>query len=103
MDLTYSPAERTFQRALRTWLKRNIPKRQRDERPMEWGDPRRLARAKAWQRKAHGAGYLALAGPAGQGGGGSAALGQPIVLAGAGPARAPGPGGVKGGRRGGFG
>src|SRR5437879_3864921 len=90
MDLTYSPAERTFQRALRTWLKRNIPKRQRDERPMEWGDPRRLALAKAWQRKVHGAGYLALAWPPEYGGQGADVMRQTIVNEEMVRARAPG-------------
>src|SRR5437762_2166158 len=90
MDLTYSPAERTFQRALRTWLKRNIPKRQRDERHMEWGDPRRLALAKAWQRKVHGAGYLALAWPPEYGGQGADVMRQTIVNEEMVRARAPG-------------
>ena len=90
MDLTYSPAERTFQRAVRTWLKRNIPKRQRDERPMEWGDPRRLALAKAWQRKVHEAGYLALAWPPEYGGQGADVMRQTIVNEEMVRARAPG-------------
>src|SRR5712692_7533805 len=90
MDLTYSPAERTFQRALRTWLKRNVPKRQRDERPMEWGDPRRLALAKAWQRKVHEAGYLALAWPPEYGGQGADVMRQTIVNEEMVRARAPG-------------
>src|SRR5213593_985015 len=79
MDLTYSPAERTFQRAVRTWLRRNVPKRQRDERPTEWGDPRRLAQAKAWQRKVHAAGYLALAWAREYGGQGADVMRQTIV------------------------
>jgi len=90
MDLTYSPAERTFQRAVRTWLKRNVPKRQRDERPMEWGDPRRLAQAKAWQRKVHEAGYLALAWPTEYGGQGADVMRQTIVNEEMVRARAPG-------------
>src|SRR2546428_6443704 len=90
MDLTYSPAERTFQRAVRTWLKRNIPKRQRDERPMEWGDPRRLTQAKAWQRKVHEAGYLALAWPPEYGGQGADVMRQTIVNEEMARARAPG-------------
>jgi alkylation response protein AidB-like acyl-CoA dehydrogenase len=90
MDLTYSPAERTFQRAVRTWLGRNVPKRQRDERPMEWGDPRRLAQAKAWQRKVHEAGYLALAWPPEYGGQGADVMRQTIVNEEMVRARAPG-------------
>ena len=63
MDLTYTPDELAFEREVRTWLKRNVPRRQRDERPVEFGDPRRIAEAKAWQRKVQAAGYLALAWP----------------------------------------
>jgi len=43
MDLTYTPEELAFQREVRAWLKRNVPKRQRDDRPIEFGDPRRIA------------------------------------------------------------
>src|SRR5206468_7547902 len=71
MDLTYMPDELAFQREVRAWLKRNVPKRQRDERPIEFGDPRRIAEAKAWQRKVYEAGYLALAWPREWGGHGS--------------------------------
>src|SRR5215470_6602431 len=90
MDLTYSPEERAFQSAVRTWLKRNVPKRQRDERPMEWGDPRRLAQAKAWQRKVHAAGYLALGWPKEYGGQGADVMRQTIVNEEMVRARAPG-------------
>src|SRR6059036_1300534 len=90
MDLTYSPAERTFQRAVRTWLKRNVPRRQRDERPVEFGDPRRVAEAKAWQRKVHEAGYLALAWPREYGGRGADVMRQTIVNEEMVRARAPG-------------
>src|SRR3989440_585222 len=31
MDLTYTPDELAFEREVRTWLKRNVPRRQRDE------------------------------------------------------------------------
>src|SRR5205823_13620937 len=68
MDLTYTPDELAFQREVRAWLERNVPRRQRDERPVEFGDPRRIAEAKAWQRKVHEPGDLALAWPREYGG-----------------------------------
>src|SRR3989442_4882971 len=79
MDLTYMPEELALQREVRAWLKRNVPKRQRDERPIEFGDPRRIAAAKAWQRKDHEAGYLALAWPSEWGGQGADVMRQTLV------------------------
>src|SRR5438094_672898 len=79
MDLTYMPDELAFQREVRAWLKRNVPKRQRDERPIEFGDPRRIAEAKAWQRQVYEAGYLALAWPREWGGQGADVMRQTIV------------------------
>src|SRR5438477_4741005 len=90
MDLTYTPEELAFQREVRAWLKRNVPKRQRDERPIEFGDPRRIAEAKAWQRKVHEAGYLALAWPPEYGGQGADVMRQTIVNEEMVHARAPG-------------
>ena len=90
MDLSYSPEERAFQAEVRAWLRGNVPKRQRDERPMEWGDPRRLEQAKAWQRKVHAAGYLALGWPREYGGQGADVMRQTIVNEEMVRARAPG-------------
>jgi len=90
MDLSYTPEERTFQREVRAWLRRNVPRRQRDERPMEWGDPRRIEQAKAWQRKVHAAGYLALGWPREYGGQGADVMRQTIVNEEMVRARAPG-------------
>src|SRR6058998_2689992 len=90
MDLTYMPEELAFQREVRAWLARNVPKRQRDERPIEFGDPRRIAEAKAWQRKVHEAGYLALAWPREWGGQGADVMRQTIVNEEMVRARAPG-------------
>src|SRR5207244_11287776 len=90
MDLTYMPEELAFQREVRAWLKRNVPKRQRDERPIEFGDPRRIAEAKAWQRKVHEAGYLALAWAREYGGQGADVMRQTIVNEAMVRARAPG-------------
>jgi len=90
MDLSYTPEELAFQREVRAWLRRNVPGRQRDERPVEFGDPRRIAAAKAWQRKVHGAGYLALAWPRDWGGQGADIMRQTIVNDEMVRARAPG-------------
>jgi alkylation response protein AidB-like acyl-CoA dehydrogenase len=90
MDLSYTPEELAFQREVRTWLARNVPKRDRDARPMEFNDPRRIADAKAWQRKVHAAGYLALAWPKEHGGQGADVMRQTIVNEEMVRARAPG-------------
>src|SRR6266481_928219 len=90
MDLTYMPEELAFQREVRAWLKGNVPRRQRDERPIEFGDPRRIAEAKAWQRKIYEAGYLALAWPREWGGRGADIMRQTIVTEEMVRARAPG-------------
>ena len=90
MDLSHTPEELAFQRAVRAWLAKNVPRRQRDERPVEFGDPRRIADAKAWQRKVHAAGYLALAWPREYGGQGADVMRQTIVNEEMVRARAPG-------------
>src|SRR6185295_18551269 len=90
MDLSYTPEERAFQREVRAWLRRNVPRRRRDERPMEWGDPRRISEAKAWQRKVYEAGYVALAWPREWGGRGADVMRQTIVNEEMVLARAPG-------------
>jgi alkylation response protein AidB-like acyl-CoA dehydrogenase len=90
MDLSYSPEELAFQREVRAWLKKNVPVRQRDERPIEFGDPRRIAQAKTWQRKVHAAGYLALGWPKEYGGQGMDVMRQTIVNEEMVRARAPG-------------
>jgi alkylation response protein AidB-like acyl-CoA dehydrogenase len=79
MDFSYTPEEEAFRRRVRTWLRKNVPRRSHDERPMEWGDPRRIALAKAWQRKVHAAGYLALGWPVEWGGQGADIMRQTIV------------------------
>jgi len=90
MDLSYSPEELAFQGEVRSWLKKNVPQRQRDERPMDWGDARRIAQAKAWQRKVYDAGYLALGWPKEYGGQGADVMRQTIVNEEMVRARAPG-------------
>jgi len=79
MDLSYTPEERAFQHEVRAWLKRNMPKREPDERPMDFQDPRRVARGKAWQRKLYEAGFVAMRWPREYGGQGADVLEQTIV------------------------
>jgi alkylation response protein AidB-like acyl-CoA dehydrogenase len=79
MDLTYTPEEEAFRRTVRAWLARNVPKRRRDEPPMEPDDPRRIAQAKAWQREVYEAGYLAMGWPREYGGQGASVMRQTIV------------------------
>jgi len=63
MDLTLKPEEAKFQRQVRRWLKRNVPRRNRHADPAEYGDPKRIAELKVWQRKLYEAGYIAMSWP----------------------------------------
>jgi alkylation response protein AidB-like acyl-CoA dehydrogenase len=63
MDLSLTNDEARFQREVRSWLKRNIPSRERRAEPAEFGDPRRIAALKKWQRRLYEAGYLAMGWP----------------------------------------
>src|SRR5213594_2795086 len=90
MDLSYSPEEHAFQREVRGWLARNMPKREPDERPLDFHDPRRIARGKAWQRKLYEAGYVAMGWPRDYGGQGADVMRQTIVNEEMVRARAPG-------------
>ena len=92
MDLSYSPEELAFQREVRAWLKKNVPKPDtRDANPVEGApDKERIARAKAWQRRVHTAGYLAMGWPKEYGGQGADVMRQTIVNEEMVRARAPG-------------
>jgi len=90
MDLSYTTEERAFQHEVRTWLKRNMPKRDPTERPLDFHDPERIARAKVWQRKLFEAGYVALGWPREYGGRGADVMRQTIVNEEMVRARAPG-------------
>ena len=79
MDLTDSPEDRAFRLQVRRWLKANVPKRSEQDRSMEAMDPRRIARAKAWQRTLYDAGYLAMGWPREYGGQGADVMRQTIV------------------------
>src|SRR5437899_1524961 len=68
MDLSLTPQQAALQREVRSWLKRNIPRRERRAEPAEFGDPKRIAGLKAWQRKLYEVGYLATGWPRQYGG-----------------------------------
>jgi len=79
MDLTYTKEEDAFRREVRAWLAKNTPRREVDDQPLESGDPKRIADAKAWQRKVYDAGYLAMGWPREYGGQGADVMRQTIV------------------------
>src|SRR6185295_10076053 len=90
MDLTYTKEEDAFRREVRAWLAKNTPRRHADDQPLESGDPKRIAKAKAWQRKVFDAGYLAMGWPREYGGQGADVMRQTIVNEEMVRARAPG-------------
>jgi alkylation response protein AidB-like acyl-CoA dehydrogenase len=90
MDLTYSPAHEAERRQIRAWLRRNLPARRRGARSVEYGDPARVPAAKAWQRKLHEAGWVALRWPVEHGGRGADPVTQAVVEEELVRARAPG-------------
>ncbi len=63
MDLSFNEDEVAFRREVGRWLKLNIPRRERKALPAEFGDPKRIAELRAWQRKLYDAGYLAMGWP----------------------------------------
>jgi alkylation response protein AidB-like acyl-CoA dehydrogenase len=68
MDLSFNEDEAAFRREVRRWLKRSIPRRARKAVPAEFGDPKRIAELRTWQRKLYDAGYLAMGWPKQYGG-----------------------------------
>ncbi len=51
MDLKYSKEEEAFRQEVRTWLKKNLPKKDKVVSDLPPDDPERIRRAKQWQRK----------------------------------------------------
>jgi alkylation response protein AidB-like acyl-CoA dehydrogenase len=89
VDLDLSPEEERFQAELRAWLRENVPPNHR-EGPREAGGPERVTRLKAWQRKLHAAGYVAIGWPREHGGRGASLMEQTILGEELARARAPG-------------
>ena len=80
MDLSYSKQDKAFRKQVRAWMKKNVPKKDKSLSRLAPDDPRRIARAKAWQRSLHQAGYVARGWPKEYGGqGDSDVMRQTIV------------------------
>ncbi len=71
MDLAYSKEDEAFSKKVRTWLKANLPKKNKTTSDLPPDDPKRIQRAKDWQRKLCEAGYMALGWPKEYGGQGN--------------------------------
>ena len=77
MDLNPTPQEEAFRQQVRTWLASNRPKAMHQRGTVDgqtW-----VERAKEWQRRLYGAGYLALAWPKEYGGQALDPMSQAIV------------------------
>ena len=80
MDLSYSKQDKAFRKQVRAWMKKNVPQKDKALSALAPDDPRRIARAKAWQRSLHQAGYVARGWPKEYGGqGDSDVMRQTIV------------------------
>jgi len=79
MDLSYTPEQEAFRKQVRAWIKANLPPREKDSSGIEYGDPKRLAALKAWQRKLYDAGYVAMGWPKEYGGQAADVVQQTIV------------------------
>ena len=90
MDLSFTPEQEAFRRQVRTWIKANLPLRERGAPPADQGDPKRIQVAKDWQRKLYEAGYVAMGWPTEYGGRGADVVQQTIVNEELVVARAPG-------------
>ncbi|HBZ69717.1 MAG TPA: acyl-CoA dehydrogenase [Deltaproteobacteria bacterium] len=80
MDLDLAPEDAVFRDKLRAWLKQNLPQAARRRSVSEGEAPgARLAAMKAWQRKLHAAGYVAMGWPREYGGQGATLMQQTLL------------------------
>lgn len=80
MDLSYSEQDQAFRKQVRAWMKKNVPKKNPAFGKLAADDPRRIERAKEWQRSLYQAGYVAMGWPKEYGGqGDSNVMRQTIV------------------------
>ena len=79
MDLELSAEHEAFRRRVRAWLKANLPKREPDDAIRGYGDPARVQRLKAWQRRLYEGGYVAMSWPTAYGGQAAGVMEQTIV------------------------
>jgi alkylation response protein AidB-like acyl-CoA dehydrogenase len=90
MELAYSKEDEAFRKEVRSWLKLNLPKKDKAVSDLMPHDPERVRRAKEWQRKLYDAGYVATGWPKEYGGQGADVMRQTIVNEEMVLARAPG-------------
>jgi alkylation response protein AidB-like acyl-CoA dehydrogenase len=79
MDLNFTPEEEQFRLEVRRFLERHLPETDLKPDRMGFEDPQWLAKSKAWQRKLHQAGYVALSWPKEYGGQAMDPIRQTIV------------------------
>src|SRR2546430_5082584 len=90
MELAYSKEDEAFRKEVRTWLKSNLPKKDKSISDLMPHDPERVKRAKEWQRNLYDAGYVAMNWPKEYGGQEADIMRQTIVNEELVLARAPG-------------
>jgi len=90
MELAYSKTDEVFRKEVRSWLKKNLPKKDKAVSELMPHDPERVRLAKEWQRKLYDAGYVAMSWPKEYGGQNADAMRQTIVNEELVLARAPG-------------
>jgi len=80
VDLDLAPEDAVFRDQLRAWLKQNLPQAARRRSVSQGEDPgARLAAMKAWQKKLHAAGYVAIGWPREYGGQGASLMQQTLL------------------------
>src|SRR5215510_2222068 len=90
MELAYAKEDEAFRKEVRSWLKKNLPKKDKAVSDLMPHDPERIKRAKEWQRKLYDAGYVAMSWPKEYGGREASVTRQTIVNEELVLARAPG-------------
>jgi len=96
MDLSLSPEHEEFRRAVRGWLKANVPKHDPEVGLPGTSSPERVRHLKQWQRKLYEAGYVGMGWPKEHGGRDADLMRQTIVNEELVLARAPTPIGIMG-------
>jgi alkylation response protein AidB-like acyl-CoA dehydrogenase len=79
MDLAYAKEDEAFRKEARSWLKHNLPKKDKAISDLPPHDPERIKRGKEWQHKLYNAGYVAMSWPKEYGGQGADVMRQTIV------------------------
>src|SRR3954468_11563894 len=90
MELAYTKEDESFRKEVRSWLKKNLPKKNKAVSELMPHDPGRVKLAKEWQHKLYDAGYVAMNWPEEYGGRGADIMRQTIVNEELVLARAPG-------------